>query len=119
MALRPRVAAEVGGGAETSCVPSRVWGVNDAELEVQVVRLDAGLPVPSYAHPGDAGADLSAAADVEIPPGGRALVELSEPLGGGPDVMDPELLPVEYDDAAIAEYMREVGWFSGEGSEDD
>ncbi|UFN45183.1 hypothetical protein [Nocardioides okcheonensis] len=39
-----------------------------------------------------------------------ALVELSEPLGEGPDIMDPELLPVEYDDAAIAEYMREVGW---------
>ena len=36
--------------------------------------LDPGLPVPAYAHEGDAGADLYAAADVELPPGGRALV---------------------------------------------
>ncbi|MCF6376341.1 hypothetical protein L2K70_01845 [Nocardioides KLBMP 9356] len=42
-----------------------------------------------------------------------ALVELSEPLGEGPDVLDPELLPVEYDDAAIAEYMGEVSWHNG------
>nr|WP_221473776.1 dUTP diphosphatase [Planomonospora venezuelensis] len=37
-------------------------------------RLDAGLPLPSYAHPGDAGADLHAAEDVELPPGERAVV---------------------------------------------
>jgi dUTP pyrophosphatase len=30
--------------------------------------------VPAYAHDGDAGADLYAASDVELPPGGRALV---------------------------------------------
>ena len=33
-----------------------------------------GLPLPAYAHPGDAGADLRAAADVVLPPGGRATV---------------------------------------------
>ncbi|WP_432937440.1 hypothetical protein ACQPXM_25080 [Kribbella sp. CA-253562] len=35
------------------------------------------------------------------------LVGLSEPLGSGPDVLDPELLSVEYDEAAIAEYLRD------------
>lgn len=33
-----------------------------------------GLPLPAYATAGAAGMDLYAAADVEIPPGGRALV---------------------------------------------
>jgi dUTP pyrophosphatase len=44
------------------------------QVPVPVRQLDPDLPLPSYAHPGDAGADLTAAADVEIPPGGRALV---------------------------------------------
>ena len=43
-------------------------------VPVPVRRLDPELPLPAYAHPGDAGADLVAAADVELPPGGRALV---------------------------------------------
>ncbi|KAB1939576.1 dUTP diphosphatase [Micromonospora sp. ALFpr18c] len=43
-------------------------------VPVPVRQLDAELPLPTYAHPGDAGADLVAAADVELPPGGRALV---------------------------------------------
>jgi len=43
-------------------------------LDVQVRQLDPGLPVPAYAHPGDAGADLFAAQDVQIAPGERALV---------------------------------------------
>ena len=48
--------------------------MNDTTVPVALRRLDPELPLPSYAHPGDAGADLVAAADVEIPPGGRALV---------------------------------------------
>jgi dUTP pyrophosphatase len=44
------------------------------DLEIAVVRLDPDLPLPSYAHPGDAGADLVAAEDVELRPGTRALV---------------------------------------------
>lgn len=46
-----------------------------AVLEVPLVRIDPDLPVPSYAHEGDAGADLYAreAATLE-PGGGRALV---------------------------------------------
>lgn len=43
-------------------------------VEVLVRRLDPGLPLPEYAHPGDAGADLVAAADVELGPGERAVV---------------------------------------------
>ncbi|MFF0860496.1 dUTP diphosphatase [Nonomuraea sp. NPDC050227] len=45
-----------------------------SDVEVLIQRLDTGLPVPSYAHPGDAGADLYAAEDVELLPGERAVV---------------------------------------------
>jgi dUTP pyrophosphatase len=44
------------------------------QVEVLLRRLDPHLPVPSYAHPGDAGADLVAAQDVTLAPGERALV---------------------------------------------
>ncbi len=44
------------------------------ELAVQVVRLDVDLPLPSYAHPGDAGADLLTTVDVVLAPGERAMV---------------------------------------------
>lgn len=43
-------------------------------LQVQLKMLDAGLEAPSYAHPGDAGADLRARADVSLAPGERKLV---------------------------------------------
>ena len=44
-------------------------------VTVPVSRLDADLPLPSYAHPGDAGADLYARVDVVLAAGGgRALV---------------------------------------------
>ena len=43
-------------------------------VAVEVRRLDPGLPVPAYAHEGDAGADLYAAADIVLAPGERALV---------------------------------------------
>jgi dUTP pyrophosphatase len=42
--------------------------------EVLVRRLDPALPLPEYAHPGDAGADLVSRIDVMLPPGGRATV---------------------------------------------
>ena len=41
---------------------------------VRLRRLDAGVPLPSYAHPGDAGADIATAVDVTLEPGERALV---------------------------------------------
>ena len=44
------------------------------ELPGPVVRLDPDLPLPAYAHPGDAGADLVTAVDVTLLPGERALV---------------------------------------------
>ena len=43
--------------------------------EIDLVQLDPELPLPSYAHPGDAGLDLRAAIDIVVPPGGgRVLV---------------------------------------------
>ena len=39
-----------------------------------VQRLDAELPLPGYAHPGDAGLDLCARVDVTLEPGERATV---------------------------------------------
>jgi dUTP pyrophosphatase len=43
-------------------------------VEIQVLRLDPELPLPAYAHPGDAGADLVTTVDVTLAPGERALV---------------------------------------------
>jgi dUTP pyrophosphatase len=44
-------------------------------VKIEVQRLDPDLELPSYARPGDAGADLRARTDVTISPaGGRALV---------------------------------------------
>ena len=44
-------------------------------LEIPVVRLDPGLPLPAYANAGDAGLDLHAREDAVLAArGGRALV---------------------------------------------
>jgi len=43
-------------------------------VDVEMVLLDPGLPVPSYAQPGDAGADLHLATDTVLQPGERRLV---------------------------------------------
>ena len=43
-------------------------------VEISIKRLDPELPLPSYAHPGDAGADLHSAVDLTLDPGERALV---------------------------------------------
>lgn len=45
-----------------------------ATLQVQLKMLDPELEAPSYAHPGDAGADLRAREDVVLMPGERKLV---------------------------------------------
>ena len=42
--------------------------------EILIHRLDPELPLPQYAKPGDAGVDLHARIDIEIPSGERALV---------------------------------------------
>ena len=44
------------------------------DLDIAVVRLDPDLPLPSYAHPGDAGADLHTTVDITLGPGERAMV---------------------------------------------
>jgi dUTP pyrophosphatase len=50
-------------------------GTTATPVPVPVVRLDPELPLPRYAHPGDAGADLVARIEVLLEPnGGRAMV---------------------------------------------
>ncbi|WP_100446840.1 dUTP diphosphatase [Glycomyces xiaoerkulensis] len=46
----------------------------NADVPVAIRRLDPDLPIPAYANPGDAGADLYAAEGVELGPGRRTLV---------------------------------------------
>ncbi|MGH3267848.1 MAG: dUTP diphosphatase [Trebonia sp.] len=43
-------------------------------MEVLITRLDPDVPLPSYARPDDAGADLVCAEDVDLAPGQRAVV---------------------------------------------
>lgn len=43
-------------------------------VDVLIQRLDPELPLPAYALPGDAGADLRTAVDVELAPGERAVL---------------------------------------------
>lgn len=45
-----------------------------APVDVLITRVDPDVPLPSYARPGDAGADLVTAEDVDLAPGERALV---------------------------------------------
>jgi dUTP pyrophosphatase len=61
----------VGTPVETVSTPS---GAAARTATLQVRRLDPDLPLPNYAHPGDAGLDLRAAEPVELPPGHRASV---------------------------------------------
>ncbi|MEO6123331.1 MAG: dUTP diphosphatase [Ilumatobacteraceae bacterium] len=55
-------------------------------LAVPIVQLDPDLPLPSYAHPGDAGLDLCAREDSEIAAAGGRLImptgiSIAIPLG--------------------------------------
>lgn len=43
-------------------------------MQIKLKRLDKNLPVPRYAHDGDAGCDLCSRIDVELKPGQRVLV---------------------------------------------
>jgi dUTP pyrophosphatase len=49
-------------------------GATSDGVDILVTRLDAELPLPGYAHPGDAGADLVTSVDVRLEPGERRLV---------------------------------------------
>jgi dUTP pyrophosphatase len=43
-------------------------------VQVLIKRLDPGVPLPSYAKGGDAGADIVTAVEITLAPGERALV---------------------------------------------
>jgi dUTP pyrophosphatase len=43
-------------------------------MKVLITKLDPDLPIPSYAKPGDAGADVYSRIDCEIKPGERSLI---------------------------------------------
>lgn len=43
-------------------------------VDVLIRRLDESVPMPSYGHPGDAGADLSTTEAAELAPGERAVL---------------------------------------------
>lgn len=43
-------------------------------VDVLIRRLDPAVPLPSYAHPGDAGADLVTTTDATLAPGERAVL---------------------------------------------
>jgi dUTP diphosphatase len=50
------------------------YGPVATAIQVSLLQLDTGLEPPSYAHPGDAGADLRSAEDFVLQPGERRLV---------------------------------------------
>ena len=45
-----------------------------ATPDVLIARLDPDVPIPGYAHPGDAGADLVTTVDAVLAPGERTLL---------------------------------------------
>ncbi|KUM30723.1 dUTP diphosphatase [Glutamicibacter mishrai] len=48
--------------------------MSEPTISIAIKMLDSDLPVPSYAHPSDAGADLHAREGLVLEPGERALV---------------------------------------------
>ena len=71
-----------------------------SKVDVLIRRLDPELPLPQYAHAGDAGADLVAAVDVELAPGERAVVPTGNwrtlpaiAVKSAGDVASPEVVP--------------------------
>src|SRR6266498_4907657 len=56
-------------------LPAVTTGESVAQrLRVQVRRLDPSVPLPSYAMPGDAGADIVTTVDAVLAPGQRAVL---------------------------------------------
>jgi hypothetical protein len=58
---------------ERRAAPPRPAGPSPS-VKVSLIRLDDGVPVPRYAHPHDAGVDLTSTAEVVLEPGDRAVV---------------------------------------------
>ena len=50
-------------------------------MRLPLKRLDPGLPLPCYAHDGDAGLDLYSIRDAEILPGARELIGTGVAVG--------------------------------------
>lgn len=50
-------------------------------MRLSLKRLDRELPVPRYAHEGDAGLDLYSAVDIDIAPGHRVLIPTGVAIG--------------------------------------
>ena len=77
------------------------WPADSCTISVRL--LDPDLPLPAYAHPGDAGADLVAAAGVDLAPGDRALVPtgVAIALPDGYAVTRPELGVLWFDPSAF------------------
>lgn len=48
--------------------------MSSQRADVLILRLDPDVPVPTYAHPGDAGADLVTTVGATLAPGERALL---------------------------------------------
>ena len=70
-------------------------------LRVDVQRLDPEMPLPAYAHPGDAGIDLHARESIVIPcGGGRVLmptgIAVAIPLGWAGFVLPRSGLALEH-----------------------
>jgi len=45
-----------------------------SQVDVLITRLDPTMPIPAYAHPGDAGVDLSTTIDASLAPGERMVL---------------------------------------------
>ena len=60
-----------------------------AMVQISISGSTPELPLPSYAHPGDAGADLHAAVDLTLAPGERALVPTGHRDGAARGVRRP------------------------------
>lgn len=52
---------------------TRGWSAGPV-ADVLIRRIDPAVPIPTYEHPGDAGADLVTTVDLSLAPGERALV---------------------------------------------
>lgn len=48
--------------------------VAGSQVDVLITRLDPSVPVPTYAHPGDAGVDLATTVDASLAPGERRVL---------------------------------------------
>jgi dUTP pyrophosphatase len=52
----------------------RLEGAGGGSVTLRVRKLDPSVPVPAYAHPGDAGLDICSSEDLMLHPGERSMV---------------------------------------------